>query len=226
MIEYIVYQPRLTRTKAPNSILRLRHMAAPSLGCIRHFSNFAQQTKSNMDRTKHQSTSQRRQQTYTTTLPAPSNIYHLPITSPPHTPFSKKKKKKDARPNLHPHLRKRPGHNRHHMLVRPADPSSRPQLPHQVHRGSPRDHDVPVGFVRGSLWGVCHRAGVQYSDPSAAAVLLSAVFDELGAVFAVWAVSSCFLQSRSPNGYFAVDLVVGFVGYMIWLLGEERRTGL
>ena len=76
------------------------------------------------------------------------------------------------------------------MLVRPAGPSSGPQLPHQVDRGSPRDHDVPVGGVWGSLWGLCHLAGIQHPDSSAAAVFLFAVFDELGAVFEVWKVSA------------------------------------
>ena len=75
------------------------------------------------------------------------------------------------------------------MLVHPAGPSNSPQLPHQIDRGPPSDHDVPVGRVWRSLWGVCDRAGVQYPDSGAAAVLLFALSDELGAVFEVWAVS-------------------------------------
>ena len=46
-----------------------------------------------------------------------------------------------------------------------------------------------MGGVRGSFWGLCDRAGIQYPDSDTAAVLLFAVFDELGAVFEVWTVS-------------------------------------
>lgn len=79
------------------------------------------------------------------------------------------------------------------MLVRPADPASRAQLPHQIDRRPPGDHDVLVGAVRGSLRGVRDRAGVQYPDSGATAVFWGVVSDELGAVFEIWEVSGCLV---------------------------------
>ena len=72
--------------------------------------------------------------------------------------------------------------------MRPAHPPGRAQPPHQVDRGPPRHHDVPLGGVRRALRGLRHRAGVQRPAPGAAAVFLPVVPGELGAVFAVWAV--------------------------------------
>ena len=52
-----------------------------------------------------------------------------------------------------------------------------------------------MGGVRGSVRGVCDRAGVQHPDPGATAVFWLAVFDELGAVSEVWEVSALALES-------------------------------
>lgn len=73
--------------------------------------------------------------------------------------------------------------------MRSAGPAGLPQLSHQIDRGAASDHDVPVGAVWGALWSVCDCAEFQYPDSDPAAVFLCAVFVELGAVFAVWAVS-------------------------------------
>ena len=75
------------------------------------------------------------------------------------------------------------------MLVRPTRPASRAQLPYQIDRRVAAADDAPVGDVRSAFWRVCDCAGLQYSDSGAAAVFLPAVFDVLGAVFEVWAVS-------------------------------------
>ena len=82
--------------------------------------------------------------------------------------------------------------------MRAAGAAGGAEPPDEIDRGAPGEHDVPVGGVRGAVWRVRHRAGVQHPHPGAAAVFLSAVFDELGAVFAVWAVSGfCCGASRS-----------------------------
>lgn len=77
--------------------------------------------------------------------------------------------------------------------MRPAGAAGLAEPPHQVDRGSAGGDDVPVGVLRGAVRGVRRRAGVQRADPVAAAGVLRAVPDELGAVFEIWEV--CVLIS-------------------------------
>ena len=86
------------------------------------------------------------------------------------------------------------------MLVRPTCPASRAQLPHQIDRGFASGHDVPVVNVWSALWRVCDCPGLQHPDSGAAAVFLPAVFDVLGAVFEIWAVS--FFPAAGNGGFF------------------------
>ena len=64
------------------------------------------------------------------------------------------------------------------------------QSPHQKHRRPACAHDVPVGAMRRSLWRICDSSEVQYPNPDPATVFLRPVFDYLGSVFEVWAVSN------------------------------------
>lgn len=84
--------------------------------------------------------------------------------------------------------RHRPRHHRHRPLVRPAGAAGLAEPPHEIDGRSAGGDDVPVGVLRGADGRVRRGAGVQRADPGAAAGVLRAVPDELGAVFAVWEV--------------------------------------
>lgn len=72
--------------------------------------------------------------------------------------------------------------------MRPAGAAGLAEPPHEIDGRSAGGDDVPVGVLRGADGRVRRGAGVQRADPGAAAGVLRAVPDELGAVFAVWEV--------------------------------------
>lgn len=108
--------------------------------------------------------------------------------------------------------------------MRPAGAAGLAEPPHEIDGRSAGGDDVPVGVLRGADGRVRRGAGVQRADPGAAAGVLRAVSDELGAVFAVWEVcEKAFFFSFDLGFRKCGDIFLAFV----WMKrGGERKRDL
>lgn len=103
--------------------------------------------------------------------------------------------------------------------MRPAGAAGLAEPPHEIDGRSAGGDDVPVGVLRGADGRVRRGAGVQRADPGAAAGVLRAVPDELGAVFAVWEVcrKAFFFSFR-----FGFSQLRGYFLAFVWMKRGER----
>jgi len=120
-----------------------------------------------------------------TTRPTPST----PTPQPLHHGSSRR----------NPPRRKCPRHDWHHMLVCPAYAADLAELPHEEHRRLAPNYDVLMERIGRAIRRVCDRAEIQHTVDCTTAMLLCAVWGELGAVSDIWPVCRDDINGKTRN---------------------------